>query len=161
MLVTLVKCDHLRTTDITLKDAASWFIHPVGSDDVLIDGVSIIGDLRVPNNDGIRPDPCQPGFSHIIMKPAMLSRLSLVDAEHESLYGLVKSSWEVTERRFTWKIELPPKTRATVSVPGAHAREVHGAPSDGTSDGHTVFQVRSAKYRFESALENGASLSPR
>jgi polygalacturonase len=59
MLITLVKCDHLRITDITLKDAASWFIHPVGCDDVLIDGISIIGDLRVPNNDGIDPDHCR------------------------------------------------------------------------------------------------------
>ncbi|MCP4609967.1 MAG: glycoside hydrolase family 28 protein [Planctomycetes bacterium] len=59
MLITVVKCDHLKITDITLKDAASWFIHPVGCDDVLIDGVSVIGDLRVPNNDGIDPDHCR------------------------------------------------------------------------------------------------------
>jgi polygalacturonase len=59
MLMTLVKCNHLKITDITLKDAASWFIHPVGCDDVLIDGVSIIGDLRVPNNDGIDTDHCR------------------------------------------------------------------------------------------------------
>jgi polygalacturonase len=59
MLMTLVKCDHLKITDITLKDSASWFIHPVGCDDVLIDGISIIGDLRVPNNDGIDPDHCR------------------------------------------------------------------------------------------------------
>ncbi|MHC4743393.1 MAG: glycoside hydrolase family 28 protein [Planctomycetota bacterium] len=59
MLMTMVKCNHLKITDITLKDSASWFIHPVGCDDVLIDGVSIIGDLRVPNNDGIDPDHCR------------------------------------------------------------------------------------------------------
>lgn len=59
MLMTLVKCDHLKITGVTLKDSASWFIHPVGCDDVLIDGVSIIGDLRVPNNDGIDPDHCR------------------------------------------------------------------------------------------------------
>ena len=59
MLITLVKCDHLKITDISLTDAASWFIHPVGCDDVLIDGISIIGDLRVPNNDGIDPDHCR------------------------------------------------------------------------------------------------------
>jgi len=59
MLMTLVKCDHLRITDINLRDSASWFIHPVGCDDVLIDGISIIGDLRVPNNDGIDPDHCR------------------------------------------------------------------------------------------------------
>ncbi|MHC4087452.1 MAG: glycoside hydrolase family 28 protein, partial [Planctomycetota bacterium] len=59
MLMTLIKCDHLKITDITLKDSASWFIHPVGCDDVLIDGISIIGDLRVPNNDGIDPDHCR------------------------------------------------------------------------------------------------------
>jgi hypothetical protein len=59
MLMTLVKCDHLKITEITLKDAASWFIHPVGCDDVLIESVSIIGDLRVPNNDGIDPDHCR------------------------------------------------------------------------------------------------------
>ncbi|MHC4284694.1 MAG: glycosyl hydrolase family 28-related protein, partial [Planctomycetota bacterium] len=28
MLMTLIKCDHLKITDITLKDSASWFIHP-------------------------------------------------------------------------------------------------------------------------------------
>jgi polygalacturonase len=59
MLITVVRCDHLQITDVLLKDAASWFIHPAGCDDVLIDGVSIIGDLRVPNNDGIDPDHCR------------------------------------------------------------------------------------------------------
>ncbi|MHC4726595.1 MAG: glycoside hydrolase family 28 protein [Planctomycetota bacterium] len=59
MLITAVKCNHLKIIDITLKDSASWFIHPVGCDDVLIDGISIIGDLRVPNNDGIDPDHCR------------------------------------------------------------------------------------------------------
>jgi polygalacturonase len=59
MLMTLVKCDHLRITGVALRDAASWFIHPVGCDDVLIEGISIVGDLRVPNNDGIDPDHCR------------------------------------------------------------------------------------------------------
>ena len=59
MLMTLVKCDHLKIADINLRDSASWFIHPVGCDDVLIDGISIIGDLKVPNNDGIDVDHCR------------------------------------------------------------------------------------------------------
>lgn len=58
-LLVLVGCDHLVVRDITLRDAGNWTLHMSGCRDVLVDGIRILNDLKVPNCDGIDPDHCQ------------------------------------------------------------------------------------------------------
>ncbi len=59
MVVILIGCKHLRIHDITIRNAPSWTIHPVGCDDMVIDSISILNDWNVPNNDGIDLDHCR------------------------------------------------------------------------------------------------------
>lgn len=49
----------LTFRDITLRDSANWAMNLSGCQDVLISGIRILNDLRVPNCDGIDPDHCR------------------------------------------------------------------------------------------------------
>lgn len=50
---------HLTIRDVTLTNSAFWTVHMVGCQDVLIDGIRILNNLRMANCDGIDPDHCQ------------------------------------------------------------------------------------------------------
>lgn len=50
---------HLTLTGITLQHSAFWTVHMVGCEDVLIDGIRILNNLRMANCDGIDPDHCK------------------------------------------------------------------------------------------------------
>lgn len=49
-------CRHVTMRDVTVREAAFWTIRLFGSDDVSIDGIRILNDVRMPNNDGIDVD---------------------------------------------------------------------------------------------------------
>jgi alpha-L-rhamnosidase len=123
----------------------------------------LVGDLITwfyENLAGIRPDPEQPGFKHIIMRPTPVGDLTLVKASHRSPYGEIASEWKRDSDRFTWDATVPPNTTATVYVPARDASSVweSGKAPDQTSGvkylrmerGAAVYEVRSGKYHFES-----------
>lgn len=58
-LLLLEGCQGLTVRDVEIRDGAFWTLHPVGCEDVVIDGVRILNDLKVPNCDGIDPDHCR------------------------------------------------------------------------------------------------------
>jgi polygalacturonase len=59
MMMILIGCRQVRIRDITLRNAPTWTLHPVGCDDLVIDSISILNDWNVPNNDGIDLDHCR------------------------------------------------------------------------------------------------------
>jgi alpha-L-rhamnosidase len=46
---------------------------------------------------GIQPDEGEPGFKHIIMRPAVECGLSFTDCWHDSMYGKIECNWTNTE----------------------------------------------------------------
>ncbi|HEY0778556.1 MAG TPA: glycosyl hydrolase family 28 protein [Gemmatirosa sp.] len=58
-MVLLVGCRDVRLHAFTIRDAPTWTVHPIGCEDVLIDGVTIDNDILVPNCDGIDIDHCR------------------------------------------------------------------------------------------------------
>jgi hypothetical protein len=58
-LVQFIGCSNVTVRDLTLQDAAHWGLHLTGCTDVLIHGIRILNDLKVPNCDGIAPDHCR------------------------------------------------------------------------------------------------------
>lgn len=50
---------HLSIRNVTLTRSAFWTTHLVGCDDVNIDGIRILNNLRLANCDGIDPDHCK------------------------------------------------------------------------------------------------------
>lgn len=50
---------HLTIRDIRIKGSAFWTLHMVGCQDVLVEGIRILNNLRMANCDGIDPDHCR------------------------------------------------------------------------------------------------------
>ncbi len=58
-LLYLENIRHLSLLHVTLTGSAFWTVHMVGCNDVLIDGIRILNNLRLANCDGIDPDHCK------------------------------------------------------------------------------------------------------
>jgi alpha-L-rhamnosidase len=72
---------------------------------------------------GIRPDPDGTGFKNFIIRPAILADRGLkkVNASYESLYGPIKSGWEVYFGRLYVTVSVPPNTTAKCMLPTSRA----------------------------------------
>lgn len=66
---------------------------------------------------GIFPDPEQPGFRHIIIRPHMPDELDHFEASFESPYGTIISKWERHKSEITYKVTVPANSRATLYLP--------------------------------------------
>jgi polygalacturonase len=55
----LLGCHKVTMRDLTIRDGALWTVRLSGCDDILISGIRIENDLRLPNSDGIDLDRCQ------------------------------------------------------------------------------------------------------
>lgn len=66
---------------------------------------------------GIKPDPEQPGFKHILLRPNFVSGLSQFKARFDSPYGPIISQWTRKGKKITYTIEIPANSSATLYVP--------------------------------------------
>jgi alpha-L-rhamnosidase len=125
--------------------------------------VMLVGDFIIwlyEDLAGIKPDPAQPGFKHIIMQPHPVGDLKFVKATHESPYGRIISEWSRGQEAFDWNITVPPNTFATVYVPASGAAGVSengkpiapakGVQVIGQTGDRLVLSVASGSYRFHS-----------
>ena len=109
---------------------------------------------------GIKPDPAQPAFKHILMKPLPVGTLKFVRATHRSPYGWIVSDWKRDGGTFDWQIEVPMNTTATIYLParsldrvlegGMFAKSVPGVKFLRMENGRAVFEVGGGKYHFVS-----------
>ncbi len=58
-ILTLVNCQQIKMTDVTVTNAAYWGLHFIGCDKVSINNISIYNDLKIRNSDGIDLDHCR------------------------------------------------------------------------------------------------------
>ena len=127
--------------------------------------VMLVGDLVIWFYEclaGIKSDPAQPGFKHIIMKPHPVGDLKFVKATHRSPYGLIASEWKRDGAKFDWHLTVPPNTTATVYVPSSGletdleghgpALKAKGVKSFRYENGTAVFEVESGRYSFVSSI---------
>ncbi len=68
---------------------------------------------------GIRPDPEHPGFQRFLLRPYFAPQLEWVEADHESVYGKIVSSWSRQNGMLQYRMSVPPNTTAEVSLPVA------------------------------------------
>jgi alpha-L-rhamnosidase len=124
--------------------------------------VMLVGDLGIwlfENLAGIKPDPAQPGFKHIVMRPEPVGNLTFARATHQSRYGLVSSEWKKDSKGFHWKVTVPANTTATLYVPAESLDAVKesGRPASRSPNvrfarmeqGRAIFEVGSGNYNFE------------
>lgn len=89
---------------------------------------------------GILPDPSQPGFKHIWLKPIFPRALQESSVSYDSPYGKILSSWTVKKNKIEYQIEIPANATATFY------------PPDNMKDSHTK-QLTSGKHRLELELK--------
>ncbi len=83
---------------------------------------------------GIYPDPEDPGFRHVILRPFMPKDLKSFSARHRSPYGDIESSWTTKGRKIVYTAIVPPLTTATLTLPDGSVREI--------SSGKHSFEIR-------------------
>jgi alpha-L-rhamnosidase len=123
--------------------------------------VMLLGDLIIwcyEDLAGIKPDPENPGFKHIIMNPSISGELTNVDASYNSIYGKIKSNWKLENGEFFWNVTIPANTTATVFIPATENTVVKegdkkAAKSKGVKfvkweNNRAVFEIQSGSYAF-------------
>ncbi len=74
---------------------------------------------------GIQPDPDQPGFRHIKIRPRPVSGLTFVRVGIESGFGAIRCHWTVEKGLFRLEVVIPPNTTADVYLPNGEKHTVY------------------------------------
>jgi len=80
-----------------------------------------IGDWMYQNIAGIQA--AEPGYKKIIIKPVLGGKLSWAEASYDCPYGIIKSSWKITDNRFAIDITIPQNTTADIFVPDVQGKD--------------------------------------
>jgi alpha-L-rhamnosidase len=107
---------------------------------------------------GINPDPDEPGFKRVVIRPNLLGDLTWVRAEYESPYGVIRSFWSKDNGTLTVKCTVPVNTTARVFIPARDAASItvgeraaamaEGVKLLGMQEGASVLEVGSGDYEF-------------
>ncbi len=55
-VLTLINAEKVVIRDVTIRNSAYWTVHLIGCYDALVDGISLLNDLKIRNGDGIDVD---------------------------------------------------------------------------------------------------------
>ncbi len=66
---------------------------------------------------GVQRDPSTPGFKKLIFMPQTVGMHTNASASVETPFGTASSNWKLESGAFTWQIEIPANTTATVVFP--------------------------------------------
>lgn len=121
-----------------------------------------VGEWLYAHVGGIAPDPREPGYKRILIRPRPGGGIQRAQARLRSLYGEIATDWRAADGAFTLELTVPPNTRATVHLPARSledAREggIPLAQADGVTDarhadGEALCVVGGGRYNFTSVL---------
>jgi alpha-L-rhamnosidase len=110
---------------------------------------------------GINPDPDQPGFKHVVIRPHPLGDLTYAEAKYLSAYGEISSSWRRDADGFHLSLEIPANCSATVLLPGSDQSKIYESGSPvakapevrflGLREGRVACDIGSGRYEFRVA----------
>lgn len=113
---------------------------------------------------GIQRDIENPGFKHIIFKPAYGGDVTYAKGHYDSVYGRISSGWELNNGSFNYSVTVPANTTATVYIPTNNVNTVkEGKQPIGKAkgvkfiefkDGKAVYELESGSYDFSSAIDS-------
>jgi alpha-L-rhamnosidase len=83
-----------------------------------------VGEWYYSHLAGIRHDQSEPGFKRSVIKPLLTEGLEWARASLETVYGLLSSSWDITDGQFTMNISIPPNTRSEIHFPVSYVRKI-------------------------------------
>lgn len=54
-LIEIMYSNQVQISNLTMLNSPSWHVHPVYCKDVIVEGLTIIAPVDVPNTDGVNP----------------------------------------------------------------------------------------------------------
>ncbi len=110
------------------------------------------------NLAGMKADPLEPGYRHVIYKPQPVQELEYVTYTNVTPYGEGGITWRNEEDAFTMEIIVPVSCHATVHVPASDLSQItegdvstdqaSGVTFKEMKDGYALFEVESGSYNF-------------
>jgi alpha-L-rhamnosidase len=70
---------------------------------------------------GIKPDPEQPGFKNIILRPSFVEGLTFFESKHTSPYGEIKSGWTRKKNTVIYSVTIPANSTADLFIPQGYS----------------------------------------
>ncbi len=113
-----------------------------------------IGEWLYSYVGGVRIDPENPGYRHILFHPHTGGGLTYANTAFQSMYGEIRSNWKLEGEDFIYEVVIPANTTATVILPKAKAEglTINSKPADGeltqVKDGLSV-ELGSGRYQFK------------
>lgn len=99
-----------------------------------------IGNWMYERVAGIRSNPQYPGYNTFTIRPEISQQLDYVQANLETMYGLIESHWKWQDDQLILHVTIPPNTRAQVYI-----------PSD-LKGNYTLQDLGSGSYKFVSKI---------
>jgi alpha-L-rhamnosidase len=112
---------------------------------------------------GIRPDPSQPGFKRVIIRPAFIDELDWVEGSYLSQRGLIESKWKRNENSLELSVSIPANSNAQIHLPTENANQIYengisiteasAVQILHTENDRTVVETGSGEYHFRIELK--------
>ncbi|XP_060962929.1 probable polygalacturonase [Cannabis sativa] len=58
LIIEILFSRDIQIFNLTLLNSPFWFVHPVYSSNIIVQGLTILAPIDIPNTDGINPDSC-------------------------------------------------------------------------------------------------------
>src|SRR6266702_1483796 len=113
-----------------------------------------VGDWMYRVMAGLEIDEAAPGYKHILVQPQPGGGFTRVKVSHQTPYGRAGSAWEIKDSEFFLAVEIPPKTRATVRLPGAQLANVKES-GQSLVNGNGITSARQEGYAVTVELGSG------
>ncbi|MCY1723039.1 family 78 glycoside hydrolase catalytic domain [Prolixibacteraceae bacterium Z1-6] len=115
-----------------------------------------VGQWMLAYSLGIQRD--EPGFQKFILQPTPdpTGEMTSAEGHYDSMYGRIKSKWEVKDGQLIYEATVPANTTATLFLPAKSDNAILDA--DGCSmvsfdNGKAIFKLKSGSYKFISAIQ--------
>ncbi len=83
-----------------------------------------VGEWLYNHVAGLGIDIDNPGYKHSLFYPHPGGGLTNARVEFESMYGFVKSAWEMKDDKFMYEVTIPANSTGTVTLPNAANKRV-------------------------------------
>jgi len=122
-----------------------------------------IGEWLYSHVAGICVDEENPGYKHFFLNPHTGGGLTHAKAEFLSMYGPIKSAWEIKENTMVYSCTVPPNTTATVCLDHTNSQEVffnnqllseNEAIKTSSEKGNLRIEIGSGSYTFSVHVNN-------
>lgn len=113
-----------------------------------------IGEWLYSHVAGLNIDIESPGYKHILFHPHPGGGLTNAKVDFESMYGAVRSAWEIKEGKFIYEVIIPANTTGTVTLPNARGKSIKLNSEDMelntyNSGNDIIIKLGSGNYIFE------------